>query len=92
MELQKIYLRIKESPPNSKVRIVCQCGKVVSSPSRTITIDHSIAKLTQDRNYEETVKVKFNKNTNEYLSKLVLKHFNRYQYYNRYNHNSNFVG
>ena len=67
----KIYLRIKESPPNSKVRIVCQCGKVVSSPSRTITIDHSIAKLTQERNYEETVKVKFNKNTNEYLSKLV---------------------
>ena len=66
----KIYLRVKESPLDSKVRIVWQCGKIVSPPSPKISIVHPIRKITLDKNYEENVKVIFNKNIDGYLSKL----------------------
>ena len=67
--IAKVYLRIKESPLNSKVVIVCQCGNVVSPPSSVISVLHSIRQITYNENYEETVKVEFSKNENEYLSK-----------------------
>ena len=77
--IAKIYLRIKESPLDSKVAIVCQCDKAVSPLSTTISVFHPIRKITFDKNYEETVKVNFNKNEDGYLSKFKLIECYRYK-------------
>lgn len=65
----KLYLRIKESPLDSKVRIVCQSGRAVSPPSISIRVTHPIRKITQAQNYTENVSVVFNTNSDGFLSK-----------------------
>ena len=65
----KLYLRVKQSPLDSKVRIVCQSGSAMSTPSTTIKITHPVRKITQSRNYTENVKVIFQKDSEGYKSK-----------------------
>jgi hypothetical protein len=69
--IAKLYLRVKESPLDSKVRIVCQSGRTMSSPSTKIKIEHTIRKITQEvKNMTEKVKVPFNKNSEGFKSKF----------------------
>ena len=68
----KLYLRVKESPLDSVVKIVCQSGTAMSPPSSRIKVTHPIRKITQAQNYTESVKVRFNKDSEGFLSKVSI--------------------
>jgi hypothetical protein len=70
----KLFLRVIESPLDSSVRVVCQSGNAMSSPSPKIKVTHPVRKITQSQNYTEHVEVIFNKNVDGYLrTKVPLK-------------------
>ena len=56
-----LYLSVKESPYDSKVRLVCQSGSKVTSPSTNIKITHPFKYVYFDKNTTFSSKVKFNK-------------------------------
>ena len=68
----KLYLRVKESPLDSVVKIVCQSGTAMSPPSSRIKVTHPIRKITQAQNYTESVKVRFNRDSEGFLSKVSI--------------------
>jgi hypothetical protein len=40
--IARIYVKIKESPVNSEIRLICQSGQAISAPSSRIKIKHPI--------------------------------------------------
>ena len=66
--IAKLYIRIKESPVDSQVRIVCESGKAVTPPSPRITVNHQIRKITVDKVTNEKISKTFKRDENGYLS------------------------
>jgi hypothetical protein len=62
-----LYLRIKEAPLHSSVMLICQSGKIVSTPSSKIKIIHPITKIYFDQNFTVSVKSEFRKRGPDYL-------------------------
>jgi hypothetical protein len=69
--IAELFLRVLESPIDSSVRLVCQTNDVMTTPSPKIKIIHPFRKMTQSKEYNENIKVKFNKDVDGYLQTRV---------------------
>ena len=78
--IAKLYIRVKESPVDSQVRIVCESGKAITPPSPRITVNHVIRKITVDQTISEKISKVFKRDENKYLSKLkhlIFRHWHQ---------------
>ena len=67
--IAKLYMRIRKSPLDSDIRIICEADNEISPPSTMIRVQHFTRKITQDKNYNEDISVSFNKNEEGFKSK-----------------------
>jgi hypothetical protein len=68
--IAKLYIRIKESPVDSQVRLVCESGKAKTPPSQKIKIRHQIKRITLPSNINEIISKQFKRNEEEFLRKF----------------------
>ncbi|CAI2379968.1 unnamed protein product [Moneuplotes crassus] len=69
--IARLFLRVQESPIDSSVRLVCQSGRAVTSPSSKINIKHPISRITQSEEFRETVRLQFNRDPDGFTSTHV---------------------
>ena len=66
-----LYLSVKESPYNSTIKLVCQSGSKVSSPSTNIKIRHPFKYVYLDKNATVSSKINFNKRDGGFVNTNV---------------------
>lgn len=73
--IAKLYIRVREAPVGSSVRLVWQSGKATTPPSPAIKMEHPIKQIKLAGSIEEKVKKTFKRDEGKFLRKIIKPNF-----------------